>query len=351
MKSEIFNISHAEEILDGISKVKGWEISYSSMLVMIFAAERSKEEFMKLADIIHEAFPSADIAGGSVDVTAGEGYSNSEGFSVGFIAFRDSKTHVGLFEVNEYMRIPPGDLAVWYREIEQPKVVGLLVSGHVNFEDAISFTHIDVQSFGGIMNTGDGYCFGNGRMVSEGLVVIAFSGGSLRVKIDKCSGWQPIGRHMRITKLGGPYVIEKLDGRPFSEVYRYCLGEIEGESLMELTLLFPLMLYRNGKLTARHPLLIRDDGAAVFSTDFIVGEEVQIGYGNPARIIYEAQHMQQCMASFMPQCLLLADCISRWRMLSGDTEQELRLCRSMGPSVGFFGTGRNHQLRNTANAA
>lgn len=227
----------------------------------------------------------------------------------------------------------------------------MLVSGHVNFEDAISFTHIDVQSFGGIMNTGDGYCFGNGRMVSEGLVVIAFSGGSLRVKIDKCSGWQPIGRHMRITKIGGPYVIEKLDGRPFSEVYRHCLGEIEGESLIELTFLFPLMLYRNGKLTARHPLLIRDDGAAVFSTDFIVGEEVQIGYGNPARIIYEAQHMQQCMASFMPQCLLLADCISRWRMLSGDTEQELRLCRSMGPSVGFFWTGRNHQLRNTANAA
>ena len=58
-------------------------------------------------------------------MTAGEGYSNSEGFSVGFIAFRDSKTHVGLFEVNEYMRIPPGDLAVWYREIEQPKVVGI----------------------------------------------------------------------------------------------------------------------------------------------------------------------------------------------------------------------------------
>ena len=43
MKSETFNISHAEEIQDGISKVKGWEISYSSMLVMIFAAERSKE--------------------------------------------------------------------------------------------------------------------------------------------------------------------------------------------------------------------------------------------------------------------------------------------------------------------
>ena len=222
--------------------------------------------------------------------------------------------------------------------------MGLLVGGHINFEDAISFSHIDAESFGGIMNTGDGYCFGNGRMVSEGLVVIAFSGGSLRVKIDKCSGWQPVGKHMRITKIGGPYVIEKLDGRPFSEVYRYCLGEIEGESLMELTLLFPLMLYRNGKLTARHPFLIRDDGSAVFSTDFIVGEEVQIGYGNPARIIYEAQHMQQCMASFMLQCLLLADCISRWRMLSGDTDQELRLCRGIGPSIGFLDREKSSAL-------
>jgi hypothetical protein len=193
------------------------------------------------------------------------------------------------------------------------------------------------------------YQFFQTEVLSDALPVLLFSG-ELCLSCGVASGWQPISRKARITKVEGARVYE-IDHRPASEFYAsYLKGlPMSGE--------YPLAVFgqeeREFYLRACTDQENRADGSLLFMGDIPVGALVQITHATTDDIIRGALiSMEKAIACYpgqQPAAALLFSCAARRQLLGTLVPQEYEtrqqyLALSI-PTLGFYTYGEIGPLR------
>ena len=312
------------------------------LLVTVFGVALEQGEAKFIARHIREIFPKVHIVGGRVDAVISGGASGSWGISLTFISFASTELELLALPYDTDSASYEHKLREWLEPKRDLACMMVLWAGSMNeLPPALSVCKQPV--FGGLMNDNmaghHGFVYADGEIMEHGAICVAFCSSELEVSIKVCSSWQPIGPKLKVTAMDGPYVVRELNGKPFAQVYDYYIGRVAGESFMDKSLSFPLILHRGGHHYARQPLVCRKDGASEFAASFELGDVVQLGYGDPARVIYDTQRKQKELSEFRPQGIFFFDCLSRWLLMEGNMEQELKNCRKVAPSCGFYSYG------------
>jgi len=312
------------------------------LLVTVYGVALAKVEAAFIARKIKKIFPDVHVIAGCVDAVISGGRGNSWGVSLTFISFEHTELKLLVQHEGQSREAYGEELRAGLAALPDLVCVMVLWGGQMNALPAV-ISEFKQPFFGGLLYditaSKHGFIYADGEIIESGAVCVAFCSTELEVMLKVCSSWQPIGPSLRVTAIDGPYVVKELDGMPFDQVYDYYIGNVAGESFMDKSLSFPIILHRNGRHIARQPLVCRKDGAAEFGADFELGDVVQFGYGDPARVIYDTQRKEKEISTFRPQALFLFDCLSRWLLMEGQMEHELKNCRQIAPSFGFYSYG------------
>ena len=316
----------------------------SSCLVSLTAAQVPSKEFLAMVQMVQEAMPAATIIGSSSPAAISDGTRIPSGMAVCLSRFKSSQAIPRYFSSSADTEDIVENFLAWTSGLEDIVLIKLLIAGNseenIGFLGGISALPEGLPVFGGIIDNGSngdcGYVCCDGKMHKAGILAVAYCGKDLHAEVRQCSGWHPLGRSMEVTELENPYIVQKMDDMTVAEVYERYLGIAEGEDFAEEALTFPMVVKREDSLLSRLPLKFNSDGSALFGGDFKLGDVVQISYGDPRKIIYDAQDMQRAMVDFQPDGLMIVDCIGRYAMLQGDMNSELKNCRRVAPSHGSF---------------
>lgn len=337
-------LEDAAEMEACLTAIEPEELECHTLLVELFCVSVGLQDYCHTARIVKERFPQAVVVGGDCEVVISGGRGSSSGLSMTFIKFDFGEVALYSLPLDADENAVEGEACLeWLDSHKDLATVQILSVGQISTVSQLFKGRIHVPVFGGILGNSDGekkgYIYGDGAIISHGLLLIAICGKQVSVLVEYSSGWQPLGPRLKVTGLNGPYNVRALDGQPFAMVYDHYIGSLEGESFLDKSLLFPMILRKDDHMIARHPLRLEKDGSAAFGAGFNLGDDVQIGYGDPSKVIYETQAMQRRVASFRPQALFLADCLARWLLLEGKVEAELKNCRHIAPSFGFYSYG------------
>ena len=312
-----------------------------TLLVTIYGIDITVRQMQRIAKAVRNIFFRAHIIGGRVQAVISGGLGLSRGVSLTFVSFEHAKLHL----VTQPMRggvLNVERLRGWLACQKEVACLMTLWSGRVNAVKDI-FAGCGIPVFGGMLfdceEKSSSFLYANDEIIENGVVCLSFCGRSLDVKLMQCCSWQPIGPTFRITAMDGPWAVRELDGEPFADVYDRYIGHAAGERFIDASLSFPMVMHREDQCIARQPVRCREDGAGEFIADLALGDKVQFAYGDPVHIIYETQRLQKEMSLFQPQGLFMVDCIGRYLILEGNMEHELKNCRKIAPSFGFYSYG------------
>ncbi len=210
-------------------------------------------------------------------------------------------------------------------------------------------TALDNQTpiFGGL--TADGwqfqqtYQFFKNEVYSDALPVLLFSG-PLLFSHGVASGWQPIGKPGRVTKVEHN-VIYEIDNCPAIEFYHHYIGPRPPSSE------YPLAVFAEGNegfyLRAPSSTYDPESGSVSFFGDIPLNACVQISEAGRDRILSASQaSMQQALQHYPghdPLAALFFSCTSRRQLLGTRTQEEYQLVQQCGHqnlvSCGFYTNG------------
>lgn len=174
---------------------------------------------------------------------------------------------------------------------------------------------------------------GTKALKTPGILAVVYSGSALHVRSSYNLGWVPIGKQMKITKMDGPFLIERIDGQPATEIYRKYLGLSPDQITVQNTNEFPLMIDRGGLCVGRGVVgRVGYDKVQVI-TPVYEGETVRFSYGNPNEIFRETYGDSREIEYFEAQGLLVIACGNRNVFLKEDEEIELKFYREVCQSA------------------
>ena len=175
---------------------------------------------------------------------------------------------------------------------------------------------------------------------SDSLIEAVFYGGdNLNASAICIQGWQPLGRVFTVTKADGAIIYE-LDGIPACDVYKKYLNVEGDENFFFNTLEFPLYALCNGVPVLRTPLSANADGSISLSSDFEVGTEMRISYGDPVTIIKCISNESRQLDDFAPEVMHIFSCVARKTYWSSkDPTYEISALAPIASSSGFFSHG------------
>ncbi|MBP1925371.1 diguanylate cyclase (GGDEF)-like protein [Sedimentibacter acidaminivorans] len=184
-----------------------------------------------------------------------------------------------------------------------------------------------------IINSSMIFCGNN--FYEHGVIAVVFLGNDLHISLNSCLGWQPLSKEMTITETDGR-LVKKIDGVRAFEIYKRYLKIKNDNSFFLNVLEFPFLLERNGKIIARVPHFVDQDGNIEFIADLNVGEKFRIGYGDPEIIVQNAEFMEKAMNDFEPDVIFLFNCVCHRFLMQNDVELEIQRFNDISPTVGFY---------------
>ena len=175
---------------------------------------------------------------------------------------------------------------------------------------------------------------------SSTLMAVAYYGGDdLNVSSYCVQGWQPLGRVFKVTK-AEKSVIYELDGTPACDIYKKYLNVEGDENFFFNTLEFPLYVMCNNVPVLRTPLSANPDGSITTSSDFEIGDEVRISYGDPVTIVNSITRDSKRLEEFGPEVMHIFSCIGRKKYWSTkEATYEIAPIAPISNSSGFFSLG------------
>lgn len=323
---------------------------YSCVMATMYLDSSFKEMAPGLIAVLRELLPDVRIVGGTVSANITGGVINLFGISLTFSVFFYSKVEVIGIPWQEGASAKLGkDLLHHIRQIYQPVAVQMISSGYnldvVPFLRELSNIPEDIAVFGGVVDdgtvSGPGFVFADTELIERGMSVVVYRGRNLFVHLCSSSGWQPLGKKMKITALAdnNTTIVALDNGITMGKVYEKYLGVEWDESFLDEAVIFPVCVNRNGTILNRMPRACQPDGSANYGADFQLGETIQLCYGNPTVIIQGAYGIEYDMVRFQPEGIFAVSCWARKVLLNKDVNQELDVCRSCAPSTGIYALG------------
>ncbi|SKB96662.1 Signal transduction histidine kinase [Lachnospiraceae bacterium] len=336
-------------------------------LVLMFSSRISEQEVKNACQTLSNAFPNIETAGFSL--FGNEQLNISTYIAVTFLFFDESDVEVITRDVTGFAPSQTVfSLAGKLRSRKDLKGIMLVPTGsNVKASEIIRIMgeeYPDIPIFGALAsNTAKKdasmtemvppFVIGNGRIVREGVLVIAFSGKNLNIDMEYGLGWKAIGRPMvaEIDESGalpiGDTILKKLGGVPASKIYSRYLHIREDEYYLYNIMEFPFMIERNGFSTLRVPFYTSPDHELAFFGDIKQGEDVRIGYGNPKNLLNESFEESQKIEEFRPEALLLFDCMSRFILMNDGARTEIGYFQSVCNEMIYgHGAGEVYQYKN-----
>jgi hypothetical protein len=186
------------------------------------------------------------------------------------------------------------------------------------------------------------YQFFEQEVLSDAVPILIFSG-ALLFSHGLASGWHPIGKKSRVTKVNRNIVYE-IDGKPALDFYRHYFGELPPSAE------YPLAVF---DLEEKHFYLRaanvfdRELGSITLFADIPEQAIVQIAETTREDILAASQaSIVKALESYPgqePEAALLFSCASRRKILGTRTKEEYQIaknCLSKAlPSCGFYSSG------------
>lgn len=178
------------------------------------------------------------------------------------------------------------------------------------------------------------HVFDGEGIYSNTLLAVVFSGKDLHIEASCDFGWTPIGREMTITKMRDPYIVEEIDGRPASDIYKRYLGLNDNQINNWANLNdFPLCVERNGMIMGRLPAMTDPLGTLYFTNDLFEGEKLRFTYGVQTRIFTEVHSDSMRHYDFAPQGMLIVVCLNRVMFLKEQADIERGFFEEFSPET------------------
>lgn len=320
----------------------------ASVLIQIFTSETDPQWAMSLEAILDKKFEKAVIVGASTmgEIAYGQLHIGSTVLSVTFF----EKTEVAGF-ILDGSTGNPGDLGKTLNETienigqEIKGVLLLATTSNVDMSEFLTGFSNPEASYpvfgGGAWNYEinlEPLIFLNQEHYSKGVAAVVFMGDQITIEAHTYLGWQPLSKEMVITEMDGLWV-KKIDDEPAFNVYQRYFDIQNDDDFFLNVLEFPLLLKRNGVEYAKVPAMVNEENAIKFLSDIKVGESFRIGYGNPGRIIEQANTIQNRIEAFNPESIFLYSCICRRFLLQDDVDMETKPFEAMAPTFGFYTYG------------
>ena len=316
-----------------------------SLLIQIFTAKNELTFIKTLLENVTYLLPHAVIIGSTTDGEIEAGKVSTGKTVLSFTSFSDTKLKSYIVDHEEDGYYSGKHVAEALIE-EDTKLIltftdGLKTNGEA-FLKGITSVNETVLVAGGL--AGDNatfsqtYVFDKKTITSKGAVAVAFNSLSLSVSNDYSFHWRSIGKELTITKVKDNRVYT-IDNRTAVETYIHYLGEEMAEGLPAVGIEFPLISVKNGMNIARAVLVKHDDGSLSFAGNFLEGDKVQFGYGDPQEILKYSQYLVNKVSSTCPEAIFVYSCMARRHFMSDVIEAETLPLHDVAPVAGFFTYG------------
>lgn len=295
--------------------------------ISIFTHWNDPALIQAMTDGLSKAFPRAAIAGLTTAGGIEDGQMNTGKTILSFMAFDESPVEVLHYNM---------------KDLRAVEILETQLTGNVEpFLDAISALPPSVAIFGGGADTDDlnqpSYVFDKEAIMNEGFVIMLFRG-TVKVLTRSVLGWQPLGRQVTITAMDGNMVIKELDHIAVNFYEKY-LKIDPSVGFDKKTLIFSLVVEKDGVELARLPMSCRKDGSLVFNIALHVGDKLRMAYGDPNEIINGSRRVLGRIRDFGPQGMLLFSCVVRRYYLKDDVNQILSAYERITPAAGGYTRG------------
>jgi hypothetical protein len=186
------------------------------------------------------------------------------------------------------------------------------------------------------------YQFFRSQVLSDAVPILLFSGGLL-FSHSIASGWHPIGKKSRVTKVNKNIVYE-IDGKPALEFYRHYFGELPPSSE------YPLAVFDQDEkhfYLRAASVFDRQSGSITFFADIPEQAVIQIAQTTRDDILAASQaSIMNALESYPgsePEAVLFFSCASRRKILGTRTKEEYQIAKKCLtkplPSCGFYSSG------------
>ena len=177
------------------------------------------------------------------------------------------------------------------------------------------------------------YQFFNSEVVSDAVPILLFAG-ELAYSHGVASGWQPLGKCGRVTKVVGNVILE-IDGNRALDFYEHYLGD-GGETTGYAVYALAVFEVEQENFYLRAPSSYdATAGTLTFFSDIPVGARVQITQAARTEIVAAADtSLQQALEAYpgrSPAAALLISCAARRRLLGTQASAEYESIKAKLP--------------------
>lgn len=320
----------------------------ASVLVQVYSANVQGNWIDSVTECILAALPQAVIVGATTVGEVAQGQSLTGKTVVGLTFFETTTLDVFAMACKTGQEAEVG--AELGRRIERsrsaPSGVLLLATplsiSAADLLQGLEKTRSRYPVFGG--GAGDyasmtqSLVFAGSEQFSQGVVAVAFMGNDLQIESRTYLGWRALSKEMTVTDVDG-MLVKTVDGQPAFDVYRRYLDIPNDDQFFLNALEFPFLFQREGKVLARVPVAVTEDGGVQFVADIAPGEKFRIGYGDPELIVGDAIDIHHVMRGFSPEAVFLYTCGCRRFLMQDEVDKETLPFEAIAPTFGFYTYG------------
>ena len=319
-----------------------------TVLIKIYSGNIGADKIAEVSALIRGMIPDAIIAGTSSSGEICDGKKLEKTTVINALMFSCSEVHIFSYDC---VVTKAKDAGRQFAEAidEIYNIVGIEImntAARMKSEDFFEPLkgHIEgIQIFGGgaaglSILSDESYVFCNDTVIGTGAVCIVYAGSDLHISVADFSGWQPIGKEMRVTS-ADDRCIKQINGVPAIRIYEKYLMIFSGSDFKQDVMEFPLIIKRGDDYYPRIPGKVDEDGGLHFIVDVREGDAVRIAYGDPGKIIEGAMLLPEKMREFEPEYTMIIACAARQVFLKGYAGEEIRPFSQISSNAGYYSHG------------
>ena len=187
--------------------------------------------------------------------------------------------------------------------------------------------------------------FCNGRVYNDAVPVLLFAG-PLRVSTGVASGWEPVGKALRVTRADG-LVITEIDGEKAGDVWARYVGSLDLNGARNSFAVYPVEGREADEFYLSSPSHFQEDGSMVTMNPVAQGARIRFTTAVRDQVLAgAASSAEKALAAYpgpAPDAALVFSCVGRFAILGTKVGEEVGLLRQQigagVPVSGFYSYG------------
>jgi len=353
MRQFQFGYKGKDALIRELRKISQWSKTkiYSRMVFQIFTEVLKREEIEGIMASITEELPEALIFGCSTNgqIINGDVAKQEVAITCTIFEYPTTRVQILQYDLNaENESVVTEDVLRILQENPWVTAIELLVTirgmSMTGFSDRLREARRDIKIYGGgafnkDMNDDTACVFSSvGGYAEHGVIFVLMGGEDLHVTTTYITGWKPLGRELKITKVKGS-VLYEIENRPAYDTYYRYLNIENDEHFFGNTLEFPFIFDHNGIQLLRAPTASLEDGALMMTSDMYEGDMARISYGDPETILREVADGVKELSNFGPEVIKVYSCGARKTFWGAEINRETAPFQILAPTSGFFTSG------------